>query len=550
MKIKFISAGLLALLLSISFNAGCSKGSGDEPAANTVTNSINGTAAKGAPLVNADVTVKDKNGRVKAATTDGMGKFSVDASDLTFPVIIMVNKSTDTVVTYCTERGAANATPFTTSIIGLTLRSNPALIDMTSGSPLNQDFSSIQGVTDRFMSVLKKICQADTNMSNLLGSFNLFTSPFVASGSGFDLILDVAKINVPDFSQFKVKVTVGGTAIDVDLQNIDSTEFSAIQSAYTTAAEDARLKNEKIVIFSNSYYDDQLQKYITKTYKMKYDGTGLEELTMPDGFTTETFHPIAVCLSGKGYFLYEYSSNAGNSNQDTRIVQYNWDGTNRTVLVEEDGISRVAFFSDGTRMVYKNSTGTEASIEYKVYSKSLTNSAESAKELYTAPQGFNILYTPEPVYDGNFIYSYGGVTGSLKPFRLKFISENEPWIKQDIKNTDFNDDGKIVHASRDGKTAVYIKETDDENYIYSGKITESGDKTTFSIESERQITTKESCSPRWTPDGRIIFIETVRDEGNDYCQHVCIINNDGSNKTDLTPDIIKGYIAGELIIQQ
>lgn len=83
---KKIVAGLLALASLFALN-GCGGGGGGGEAAPTPTptSTISGTAAVGAPLAGATVTVKDAQGTSRTGTTAANGSYSLDSSGLTPP---------------------------------------------------------------------------------------------------------------------------------------------------------------------------------------------------------------------------------------------------------------------------------------------------------------------------------------------------------------------------------------------------------------------------------------------------------------------------------
>lgn len=116
---------LLCLTVPLVFTA-CGGGGGgggsdstvsnpDSPA--TLTGTIKGTAATGAPLSNAAITLKGANGVTKTVTTGAFGGYSTTASGLTAPVLIKVFRNSTTIYGIAPTTGTANVHQFTDLII-------------------------------------------------------------------------------------------------------------------------------------------------------------------------------------------------------------------------------------------------------------------------------------------------------------------------------------------------------------------------------------------------------------------------------------------------
>lgn len=140
-KARHVECSLAALLVS-SLIAGCSGGGsgssstpetgpGPQPTAAVVT----GTAASGAPLANATVTVVDAVGATRTTSTDVEGRYSIDVTALQAPLIFKAaGNVADARATFIsmhpkTEAATVNVTPLTHAIAA-TLASTGQPLDL------------------------------------------------------------------------------------------------------------------------------------------------------------------------------------------------------------------------------------------------------------------------------------------------------------------------------------------------------------------------------------------------------------------------------------
>ena len=84
---------VFSLALAVLVSAcGSDDGGGTVPPAAGA--SLSGTAATGAAIANATVTVKDSSGTTVTATTDAMGNYSIDVTGLAAPFMVKVDLPT------------------------------------------------------------------------------------------------------------------------------------------------------------------------------------------------------------------------------------------------------------------------------------------------------------------------------------------------------------------------------------------------------------------------------------------------------------------------
>jgi hypothetical protein len=190
--------------------AGCGGGSSSPPSPPTVR----GTAASGAPIAAATVTLKDRNGTSRTATTSATGTYSIDVSGLTTPFLVKVDHPITLASYYSvgTQAGVVNVTPLTDLIVeefysvqGLDAATEFATLNAASVVPTADQVAIIANVVENIVSLW--LTQKGVNPD----TFDLITTSFTANGTGADAVLDlttVTKAAGPD----TVDVTDGTTS--------------------------------------------------------------------------------------------------------------------------------------------------------------------------------------------------------------------------------------------------------------------------------------------------------------------------------------------------
>ncbi len=158
---------------------------------------LTGTAAIGAPIANAVVTVKDRNGSSKTGTTDAHGKYNIDVTGLTAPFLLKVDPtSRSSLYSIGTQAGNVNIHPFTDLIIGSWylikgLEVSDAFAAMGSSTPV-----PTQPEVSTLAIIAKDIIQRWLTDQGLNPqTFDLITTPFDANGTGFDAVLALSQID-------------------------------------------------------------------------------------------------------------------------------------------------------------------------------------------------------------------------------------------------------------------------------------------------------------------------------------------------------------------
>ncbi len=218
-------AVLSAVLLGSLALAGCGGGGGT--AANetnkesTTTAALTGTAAVGAPLAKASVTLKDSAGKTLTITADANGAYTFsDVSALTAPLMLQATgtaggveyklHSVMTTVPAAGVKGVLNVTPATESAVAQTLGESPATVfDATDAG------TKIKAIdTAKLDNAKAKLAAALADVLKALGQdakADLFSTAFSANGKGLDKLLDMI--------QFEAQTSADGSTKDVVITN-------------------------------------------------------------------------------------------------------------------------------------------------------------------------------------------------------------------------------------------------------------------------------------------------------------------------------------------
>lgn len=182
---SFIGTVLLGILLSACGGGG---GGSNPPPPNKT---LSGTAATGAPVAGATVTLKDRNGVSRTTTTASNGSYSLNVTGLTPPFLVRVEGGTTVLYSTAANDGTLNVHPFTNLIVTVYYETFGTTVDaafagLSSTTPLPTD-TEVRVIA----SVVKRILTPFLEALNLNpASFDLFTTPFSANGTGFDALLD------------------------------------------------------------------------------------------------------------------------------------------------------------------------------------------------------------------------------------------------------------------------------------------------------------------------------------------------------------------------
>ena len=164
---------------------------------------LQGTAASGAFMANALVTVYDADGKVVGSNTaDGGGHFEFDVTAFRAPfAVVATGSSGGDQLTYVSvlatkpTNGSAvvNVTPLTTAVAALLVGGNP--LDLTKPSVLGSKASSAQ--VQQIVSLLRSVLANVTSDAGLdPAAFDPISTPISKQGEGADSVLDVIRVTL------------------------------------------------------------------------------------------------------------------------------------------------------------------------------------------------------------------------------------------------------------------------------------------------------------------------------------------------------------------
>lgn len=182
--LKYLWAVLTSALLALSL-AACGGGNG------VSGTTLSGTAATGKAIANKSVTVFSQySGATKTTTTDSNGKFSLDVTGLTPPLLLKINNGSIDLYSIATQAGTVNIHQLSDLIVRNYLATKGLQLDSRALAGLKT--SDIAGIE---LTIRNTIAQQLQDQNINVQSFNLLNTPFDANSTKFDAVLDVLKVN-------------------------------------------------------------------------------------------------------------------------------------------------------------------------------------------------------------------------------------------------------------------------------------------------------------------------------------------------------------------
>lgn len=222
-KISLISSTLLVLLLTACGGGGGSSSSGSSSSSTTSNATLSGTAAAGAPLAGATITVKDATGTTVGTATageDGSYSVSFDPKGFTAPFVISasgaIGGGAETFISTLPSAPSAgstqtvNVTPVTHAISSrISSTGNPLdLVDNMSTQKTNITSANLESIETAFRAFL------DSHLTSvgLNSNYNLVSGAF---SSSFDKLLDNVKFDVSPSGVITVSSSAGQAVNDL-----------------------------------------------------------------------------------------------------------------------------------------------------------------------------------------------------------------------------------------------------------------------------------------------------------------------------------------------
>ncbi|WP_133240042.1 hypothetical protein [Limnohabitans planktonicus] len=188
---------------------------GDNNASNNTSNGssstqaqslLTGTAAYGAPMAGASITLMDAAGTTKTATADSTGNYTLTVTGLTAPFLIKASMpSGDSVKEYSSlvmtapkagDTGVANVTPLTHALVSMVSSDGANPNEFADKNTLkNVDPAKLTAALKNLQTALAEVLSA----AKLPATFDPMTTSFKADRDNeADLLLDTIKVGVSD----------------------------------------------------------------------------------------------------------------------------------------------------------------------------------------------------------------------------------------------------------------------------------------------------------------------------------------------------------------
>ncbi|HAX61225.1 MAG TPA: hypothetical protein DCX95_01500, partial [Elusimicrobia bacterium] len=189
-----------------------------QPPATQTLQTLSGTAAKGAAIASKAVVAKSTEGYTATGTTDATGKFTVDITSMSLPVLLKVTDGTATYFSVANASGTCNIHPFTDMVVRTYFKSTKNVSDVKDA--FDNNFVSLgtlpaKETIDTIKSVVATVVSSVLERNGIDPlSYDMFTTPFDANSSGFDKALEQTQITFgSDYSYSVIKDTTTGIVI-------------------------------------------------------------------------------------------------------------------------------------------------------------------------------------------------------------------------------------------------------------------------------------------------------------------------------------------------
>ncbi|MEW6557573.1 MAG: fibronectin type III domain-containing protein [Elusimicrobiota bacterium] len=193
---------------------------------------LSGTAAKGKPITSATVSVKDSAGLARTATTGTDGKYNVDVTSLTFPMLLKVTEGTATYFSIANASGTCNIHPFTDMVVRTYFKSTKGVSDMKDA--FDNNFAALgtlpaKETIDTIKSVVATVVSSILERNGIDPlTYDMFTTTFDANSTGFDKAIEQTEITAAsDYSYTVIKDTTTNVVISTITPTINDTTAPA-----------------------------------------------------------------------------------------------------------------------------------------------------------------------------------------------------------------------------------------------------------------------------------------------------------------------------------
>jgi len=194
-----ITINKLGMLVTAAFVAilmvGCSSDDGVDGTGGKPKQSINGTAAVGKAISNANLVIKVKDGSKKQGTTNNDGKFQIDITGLNGPFLMRVERANGgALFSIAAGGGTSNIHPFTDLIIRNWFKVQGLDIEAEFDGDLAAALLPTVEDINAIKQAIKDIIALTLVEFSLSAELDLITTGFDADGTGFDAYLDNVQV--------------------------------------------------------------------------------------------------------------------------------------------------------------------------------------------------------------------------------------------------------------------------------------------------------------------------------------------------------------------
>ncbi len=161
----------------------------------TVTTMVSGTAAVGAPLAHAQVSLRDANGQFALADADAVGRFSIDTRGLTAPFLLKAEDAQGRVLFGAAAGvGQANVTPYSDLLVHQWYAQHGGDAAQAFARP-GSALPEAKGLDALDHDLAQTLKSPLTAVGLDAGKFSFLKTPFAADHSGFDALLDRSRVD-------------------------------------------------------------------------------------------------------------------------------------------------------------------------------------------------------------------------------------------------------------------------------------------------------------------------------------------------------------------
>lgn len=159
-----------------------------------VTSAVAGTAAQGAALAGASVSLRDARGQYAAGSTDATGHFEIPVAGMTAPFLLKVT-TPEGKVFYgsAPDLGTANLDPYTDLLVRDWYAAHGGDADAAFAGQGSLPSAAGMALLDKTLSGMLEDAFAGTGVP---AHFSLLNAPFTADHTGFDGLLDQSRVDL------------------------------------------------------------------------------------------------------------------------------------------------------------------------------------------------------------------------------------------------------------------------------------------------------------------------------------------------------------------